>query len=366
MCIFQKSATIIRKKLSFFKERIYTVVYIKTNRLNPQDNDPKVHLGYAERFFAISTAKHFYYGLVAYTLAASLFLLLVGVVLSIFAPALYKSIEANSTAYLVLNSVAMYIVGTGALYLCVRGSKTKKREKSPIGAEDIILLFFIGEFFTVLGNFLGQMITFILTALTGFDNILSIDQALNSYPLWCIFLIVVIAAPIFEELVFRKLMIDRFSIYGDKLAIIASAIAFGLFHGNFGQFFYTAAVGLIWGYVYAKSGMLRYSVIMHMLMNFFGGFLPMYISSGSPFFSVLGTFGLLVIQYGSAIAGFVLFILAIVKHWYRLEGKPQIYLPNDDVKKFMFFNSGFIAFFLVCAFQFAVNHFPDIFGNLLS
>ncbi len=341
-------------------------MYNQANHLSRQYDDPKVHLGYADRFFAISTAKSFYFGLVVYTLAASLLLLLVGIILSIFAPELYKSIESNGAAYLILNSVAMYIVGTGALYLCVRGSKTKKREKKPIGAEDIILLFFIGEFFTVLGNFLGQMITFILSALTGSDDMLSIDQTLNSYPLWCIFLVVVIAAPIFEELVFRKLMIDRFSIYGDRLAIITSAITFGLFHGNFGQFFYTAAVGLIWGYVYAKSGMIRYSIIMHMLMNFFGGFLPMYISNGSAFFSLLGTFGLLVIQYGSAIAGFVLFILAIVKRWYKIDSQPQIYLPGDDVKRFMFLNSGFISFFIVCAFQFTVNHFPDIFTNLLT
>ena len=48
---------------------------------------------------------------------------------------------------------------------------------------------------------------------------------------------------------FRKLIIDRMSIYGDKLAIIVSSIAFGLFHGNFYQIFYATLIGFILGYV---------------------------------------------------------------------------------------------------------------------
>ena len=45
---------------------------------------------------------------------------------------------------------------------------------------------------------------------------------------------------------------------------------FGLFHGNFGQFFYAFAVGSVFAYVALRTGGIRYTVVLHFLVNFFG------------------------------------------------------------------------------------------------
>ena len=81
----------------------------------------------------------------------------------------------------------------------------------------------------------------------------------------------VILAPLIEEFIFRKTFIDRMRPYGEKLAVVTSAAMFGLFHGNLSQMFYAFSLGLVFGWVYLRTGRLRYTVGLHMLINFFGG-----------------------------------------------------------------------------------------------
>ena len=57
---------------------------------------------------------------------------------------------------------------------------------------------------------------------------------MNSNSIWAI-LIPTILAQVVEELIFRKLLIDRLHNYGEKAVIIFTAICFGLFHGNLTQ-----------------------------------------------------------------------------------------------------------------------------------
>lgn len=86
-------------------------------------------------------------------------------------------------------------------------------------------------------------------------------------------LFVGLLAPICEEWLFRKQIISRLRRYGEKTAIVFSALAFALFHMNLFQFFYAFGLGLIFGYVYTRTSRLRYSVLMHMLINLNGSVL---------------------------------------------------------------------------------------------
>ncbi len=97
--------------------------------------------------------------------------------------------------------------------------------------------------------------------------------ATQSSPWWFNFLTVVIIAPIFEELVFRKLLCDRLSVLGEGFAIMLSSLFFGLFHGNFYQVFYAFMIGAFLGFIYVKTGKIRYTIFYHMMVNFIGGIL---------------------------------------------------------------------------------------------
>ena len=97
-------------------------------------------------------------------------------------------------------------------------------------------------------------------------------DTVSSVSLWAVFLFMVILAPIFEEIFFRKVVIDRLRRYGDLPAIIISGLVFGLIHGNFSQFFYAALLGMVFGAIYVHTGKLGYTIFLHMLINFMGSF----------------------------------------------------------------------------------------------
>ena len=99
-----------------------------------------------------------------------------------------------------------------------------------------------------------------------------VESTVTRISLGAIFLFMVVLAPIFEEIFYRRVVIDRLRRYGDIPAIIISGLMFGLIHGNFSQFFYAAFLGMVFGAVYVYTGKLGYSVFLHMLINFMGSF----------------------------------------------------------------------------------------------
>ncbi len=82
-------------------------------------------------------------------------------------------------------------------------------------------------------------------------------------------LFTVICAPIFEELLFRGIMLNRLKKYGELFACIVSGVLFGLIHQNHQQMFYAAALGMIFAIMDIKAGSIIPSVIAHMVVNGF-------------------------------------------------------------------------------------------------
>ena len=123
----------------------------------------------------------------------------------------------------------------------------------------------------MLGSFLGIGANYGIGKLLGRtpENILNLamEQSSRLYNI----VVAVILAPLFEEWVFRKMLIDRVNRLGDRAAMFLSALLFGLVHGNLYQFFYTFLVGLVFAYVYLRTGRIRYSLVMHMLINLLFG-----------------------------------------------------------------------------------------------
>lgn len=78
-----------------------------------------------------------------------------------------------------------------------------------------------------------------------------------------------VLAPIFEEIVFRKHLMDRLSKYGVSGAIIVSGLFFGLYHLNPLQFFFATMLGIVFGYVYAYTHNIVYTILLHFFYNLF-------------------------------------------------------------------------------------------------
>ena len=92
------------------------------------------------------------------------------------------------------------------------------------------------------------------------------------------FLLLVIAAPIFEELIFRGIILDGLlKKYSPVTSILISSIIFGLAHLNPWQFVTGFLIGIFAGWIYYKSRSLSLVIIIHAAVNL-AGYLIRYFS----------------------------------------------------------------------------------------
>ena len=192
-------------------------------------------------------------------------LLLIHVVNSV-----WPQVMEHSWGMWLLTFAPIYLIAVPIGLLLLRKVPAKPLEKHDLKPSRYMVTAIICIFMMYAGNILGTIITALLQLLPGVSAGNPILNYATDNALLPKVLFMVILAPVIEEYIFRKQLIDRMHIYGEKLAVITSALMFGLFHGNLSQFFYAFALGLVFGYVYLKTGKLRYSIGLHMLINLIG------------------------------------------------------------------------------------------------
>lgn len=213
------------------------------------------------------------------------------------------------------------------------------------------------------GGLVGNIIMSILSAIMDYDYANALSEMVDNSPVWMTFFATCICAPLGEELLFRKLLIDRTRRYGDLPSILLSGILFGLFHGNFFQFFYAALVGMLLAYIYTRTGKYWWCVAMHAAINFMGSIvmpalaklLPEdLVSFTSPLQPLVYLF-IVMWQYGMLIAGIVLFCVLLSKR--KLSGGTDP-LYRENALRITVGNVGMILCLVVMALLMAVNLWP--------
>lgn len=259
--------------------------------------------------------------------------------------------------------VPMYLLAVPLGLLVMRKAPATPRQQNPMTAKEFVTAGLISVFLMYAGNIIGSVILTVIQAVAGTtaENPL-LTYAMDDNLLLRV-LVMVVIAPVIEEYIFRKQLIDRMNAYGEKLAVVTSALIFGLFHGNLSQFFYAFALGLVFGYVYLRTGRLRYSTALHMFINFLGSVvapavlasvdvdavssldfvdleaLAAYLVSLVP----LMVYGL--VMFGLVIAGLVLFCLNVRKTSFD---PAPMELERSERFKTAFLNPGMILFAILC------------------
>ncbi len=183
----------------------------------------------------------------------------------------YTAFATNSICTLLLSSGVQYLLAFPVFLFITLGMKSKSGTvKEKLSFKEFIFLFFIGEALMYVGNIIGTGINSVIGSFTGSSPENSIETIVNETPVWLLFILVVVVGPIVEEIICRKIMIDKLSVFGDGVAIVFSAVAFGMLHLNLYQFFYAAFLGILLGYIYAKTRKIKYTIIIHMIVNFLG------------------------------------------------------------------------------------------------
>lgn len=78
---------------------------------------------------------------------------------------------------------------------------------------------------------------------------------------------IVLIPAIFEEYVFRGVILQSLRRYGDLFALIVSSIIFSLLHANFVQIPYTLVFGFLMGYFALKTSSLWVCMVIHFINN---------------------------------------------------------------------------------------------------
>jgi len=171
-----------------------------------------------------------------------------------------------------LSSVCVYLISVPVMLLCAGKDKTAappERHKLTAGNFIILLLMCFGVMYA--GNYIGTYLMMLVSSIRGEAIANPIQEAVLNSNMWINVVVTVIIAPIVEELIFRKLLIDRLGGFGEKTVIVFSALMFGLFHTNPYQFFYAFAVGMLLAYVYVRTGKVWHTILLHAIINLFGG-----------------------------------------------------------------------------------------------
>ena len=190
--------------------------------------------------------------------------------------------------YFMLVMLPVYLIGMPILILLVKTIPvTTVNEKKKMSVGQWIIAFFMCYACIYLSNILGLLFTGIIEHFKGNpvqNTILNITSLIS--PITAFF-IMVICAPIVEEIVFRKLLVDRASKYGEKTAIILSGLMFGLFHGNLNQFVYAFTFGCFLAFIYTRTRNIIHVILLHMGINFMGSILGQLVLEKSGYMDIV-------------------------------------------------------------------------------
>lgn len=241
-----------------------------------------------------------------------------------------------------LIAISFYGVGFPIAYCLVRKIPTAtSKQKSTFTGGQVIKYSLISYTVMIILNVFTTALLSLIELLKSQSIMNPVEQVILAGSPWLSLLCVVILSPIIEEVLFRKVILDRIRVYGDKIAIVFTGIAFGLYHGNLSQFFYATALGMILAYMVLQTNRLRYSIGVHMFINAMGSLIiPFLIGDGSD---------LIRTQIASLIVGIMitLGIILLIKDYKKVTfSSASILISKENYVPTIWLNPGVFAYLL--------------------
>ena len=244
-----------------------------------------------------------------------------------------NKLNLTSIQNTIIGIIVLYVIGLCLFKLIIKNIPNYKIEKGKISLKELVLCFFL-QFSSIL---VMSVLTVILSKITGNEIGGEID-ALTPLMLFQL----LIFNPIIEEYVFRKLFADKLLKHGELLFMLTSSFCFSIVHGvslGIPQILYTFILGMIWSYVYIKSGNLLVPIILHSLSNLFGSVIIQSLQSVS--------------QIAVSIYSMCIMLIGIVGIILFFSNKKKIKIDNDNklitklALKDIFFNKGILFYIII-------------------
>ena len=284
----------------------------------------------------------------------------------------------------------MYMIAFPVTVLLAKTMQPEEQvsEKRKMGFGRFILCLFICAGICGVGAIIGFIVNLLVTlaantpaSTAGAETL--VNMMVGSSFFWRV-LTVGILAPIIEEILFRKLLVDRIVKYGEFWAIFSSGLMFGLFHGNFSQFFFATGLGMFFAYIYIRTGRIWYTIAMHMAVNLTTSVITVGLIQWMDYDKLMEIstnpnsqkaqamaldllpkmfvfYGWIFVLLCFAITGVVLFIVFMAKKKFYLT-KPSCYVGKGSFAA-AWCNIGMLLFLIYTISNFVLNYFPGLLGG---
>ncbi len=284
-----------------------------------------------------------------------------------------EALLSDGAFQMALSSLCTYVLAFPIFLFLTRKMHFVPRLKKKMPARDFFFYLAVSVAIMYVGSFIGTFLSEFFGIFLGGTSDNQVAEIIEDTPILLTIAIVVIIGPIFEELVFRKLLMDKLSAYGDRITIIVSAVTFSLFHGNLYQIFYAFGVGLVLAFIYSRTGNVIHSILVHSTLNFLGSVIPMLLlphvarleeilpelEAGSvdvmmdyaQSIMLVGTYSLF--QYALIFVG--IFLLFKYRRSFFVSDRCEVFIPKGKRAKTIIVNVGGIFFLAYSAFAIITN-----------
>ncbi len=299
------------------------------------------------RFFSKIGFNYFVLGIIVLVLN-----LFIGLFISIINP----NLLSNQTIMTFFSAIWTYLLPLPIFIYIMRKTEAKTLEKHKMTVKTFVICISITMFLMWIGNIMGVIITSGIGSLIQHEVANPINDVINNSGLVANLIIITTIAPIFEELIFRKLLIDRTIKYGGTISVLLSGLLFAFFHGNLNQFFYAFLLGGFFAIIYIKTGQIKYTIGLHMIINFIGSVVSLFVSqplmdlANGSVISPTSTFGVILyilITLGLTVMGLIYSIKYFDKSLF--DGSEKEIILKNPVSTILL-NPGIICFILLMSY----------------
>ena len=188
--------------------------------------------------------------------------------------------EMNDQLQMIIYFAIRFAIIYPLMYLTIRKLPKFEIRKNKLGAGGFIACIFITYFLMIVANLIGMTLNSLIGSASGNGAVNPLFDVVDNMSPITMILFAAILAPIWEELLFRKFIIDRVVNYGEVTAMLMSGVMFGLYHGNLAQCTYAFAIGCFLAFIYIRTGRIGYTIAIHMFINGFSTILTKFMLNG--------------------------------------------------------------------------------------
>lgn len=261
----------------------------------------------------------------------------------LIAPLIIDLVNEEQLGLILIGIQSVIPLILSALFITVYNDKKDKKskvtlkEKLGIVLEGIFLLGILQIGISYLYEYIGIDYNIIST--------IAVENNSNMITNILLFTILAILPAIFEELLFRKTLINATRKVGIGFAIMASSIIFGLIHMNLGQFIFATLLGVIFAVIYLKTDDLKITMLLHFLNNGYAA-LQLLITNEKTF-DIIN-----IIVIGLMILGGLLFLIRIINLIKSKKLKVKIDKKEIQNYKYLLLDYTFVISIIITALMF--------------